>query len=276
MEVKSSDQSSDKISFDTERDLLRLERQKKPEIAVDTKFGECDVPIKILRTPRKTVLPKSIVVPSLAMVNRVEVLNTLVYLYSAFIDNNLISNPMTELYFIVSLITTQYLLPSPGKCTIKDPNPNSNFNKLEKLEDLEKDLGCAVLGDEANEENDFLAQSAENSKSLLDENHENLKDDRSKFVPKVLDGEDTASNSKSSFKIDDVPLGTPHNSVYFSTRVLNEQKDLLNSLDRVTLKLLSENVHIASFQPDLRDYLVKLYYLKLTELNRTNKQHNLR
>ncbi|XP_033222064.1 codanin-1 isoform X2 [Belonocnema kinseyi] len=274
-EVQSTDQPSDKISFEAERDLLRLERQKKPEGAVDNKIGDLDVPIKILlKTARKPVFTKSIVVPSIAMVDRIEVLNSLVYLYSAFIDHNLISNPMTELYFIVSLITSQYLLQSPGKSAIKDPH--ANCIKLDKSEDLDKDLGCAILSDD-DKENDFLVQSAENSKLLLetDEKLKELSLDKSKLLDKIPDEEDTAVHLKTSLKNDDLPLGTPHNSVYFSTRVLNEQKSLLKSLDRVTLKLLSENVNIAAFLPELKDYLEKLYHLKLGELNRTNKPFNL-
>ena len=283
-EVQSTDQTSDIISFEAERVLLKLERQKKPETTTNNKVGDFEPPTKfLLRTPRKPVLSKSIVVPCMSLVDNLELLNTLAQLYSSFINNNLIPNPMTELYFIFSLITTQYLSKnSPDKSTMNKSNvDNSSGLKLEesKQEDLEKDLGCKVL-EEANRECDLLTQLTENSKLLLGETGDKLKKlsliDKAKTLPEIDGEEDAGCDEKNCSKIDELRLGTPHNCVYFSTRVLNEQRRLLNSVDRATLKLLSENVHIAAFQPDLQEYLVKLYNFKLSEFNRSKQLYNFR
>ncbi|XP_011613474.2 codanin-1 [Takifugu rubripes] len=46
-----------------------------------------------------------------------------------------------------------------------------------------------------------------------------------------------------------------HNCVYFAVKVLKSQFQLISHLDKCTLRLLAENERVASFSPELRDYL---------------------
>lgn len=275
-EVQSTDQTSNKASFETERVLLRLERQKKPETPTDTKIGDIDYYCKITRPPRLPILSKSIIVPSLAMVDQMDVLKILVQIYCAFIDNNLILNPMTEMYFILSLITTQYFhKQTPRKCAVKE-SPNTSYSLKSgelKQKDLEIDLGCAVLTEEASEE-DNLAQT-EDRILFLEENIDKF--NKLTIDEKTVINQDNCKEvdditSNENFQIDDLYLGTPHNCVFFSTHVLNQERHWLKFLDRATLKLLSENSHIIEFQPELQIYLQGLYDMKLSEMNRTKQQ----
>ncbi|XP_062584326.1 codanin-1-like [Saccostrea cucullata] len=49
-----------------------------------------------------------------------------------------------------------------------------------------------------------------------------------------------------------------HNAVYFAVGVLQRQKRLLQCLDKVTLRLLSENTRISHFSPDLSQWLMTI------------------
>ncbi|XP_023229489.1 codanin-1-like [Centruroides sculpturatus] len=54
------------------------------------------------------------------------------------------------------------------------------------------------------------------------------------------------------------PLNTIHNCVYFSTSVLNRQRDLLSVLDRSTLRLMCQIPRLSEFSKDLHEYILEL------------------
>lgn len=68
-------------------------------------------------------------------------------------------------------------------------------------------------------------------------------------------------------------LTTPHNCVYFATQVLDKQREFLECLDRVTLKLLCENSQITAFQIELHKFLKAVYNVKLTEISKVRDVH---
>jgi codanin-1 len=53
-------------------------------------------------------------------------------------------------------------------------------------------------------------------------------------------------------------FNTVHNCVYFATSVLNQQRQVLECFDKITLKMLADNRYISSFVPDLYDFICGL------------------
>lgn len=269
-EVQSTDQLPDNASFEMERVLLRIERQKKPETTNENKSGDQESQLKTRPPPRaQSSLSKSIIIPSLSLIDQTEILKILIQLYCAFIDNNLILNPMTEMYFIISLITTQYHRQQAQNKSSTNESGNITETCLNiEAQDLESDLGCALLSEE-------LSKIDEDEILIMEKNEELVSKLQLDDKTESINSEILSTNTKESdeiLKIDELHLGTPHNCVFFSTNVLNSERHWLKFLDRTTLKLLSENSHIAEFQPELQIYLQELYNAKLSKMNRT-KQH---
>lgn len=306
MNVSPIDKSIDNESFQVERGLIKMERQKKPENvslqnnneqkkSIDDK-NQSNLKI-IQSTPSKKLQLNSIIItPNKALVENVEILNVLSKLYSYFLDHNLILNPMTELYFIIQLITVQYtndcnntLTLEKNVETISEIN-NENFNGLKKnLSMLKRSLNF----DDLIEKNSDIVEDSDddeliNDKSLNDcyslnvtnATEEHLNDVNNKL--KLISVEESKTeiinnlNDDERFKVfDDVKnyvkinLATPHNCVYFSTQVLNSQREFIKCLDRVTLKLLCENNQIATFLPELCKYLESIYNIKVNETIKT-------
>lgn len=50
-------------------------------------------------------------------------------------------------------------------------------------------------------------------------------------------------------------FNTVHNCVYFAISVLNQQRQLLECFDKITLKMLADNRYISSFMPNLYDFI---------------------
>ena len=233
VEAPSTDKSQEEITFEAERNLLKLERKKQPLSATVPETSKVEQKLSKKSDKQQTV------VPCLDLVENVESLNTLAVIYIGILDRNLMTNPMTELYFLVMLLTSQYK-PSTSK-KLDDGSDESS-----SLEDLIDELGCAELnaGIRTESTERELIKRKEDIKDKL------LKDDR-KELPEYL--------------------GTAHNCVYFATMVMVNQKFLLSTLDRVTLKLLCENHQIATFQPDLQKYLNEIYTAKCSQANRVTQ-----
>lgn len=200
-------------SFETERELLKLERQrliKTDNLEANCLEQKCPIKAKI----------SSVIVPKLELVEDVEILDTLARLHGGLISRNLVPNPMSELYFIISLLTTQFKLPNEGLESNADVTPTST----DSLKKLKEKMGCQDLSEENTSQ------------------------------------EDVENKTKEKSTLDTIQyLGTIHECIYFATTVLADQRNLLTALDRTTVKLLSENSHVISFQADLHDYLIKLY-----------------
>lgn len=54
-------------------------------------------------------------------------------------------------------------------------------------------------------------------------------------------------------------LNSVHNCVYFAVEMLWLQRNILLLLNLAALKLLSENNEIEKFNPDLKDFLLRVY-----------------
>ncbi|XP_021920484.1 codanin-1 isoform X2 [Zootermopsis nevadensis] len=50
-------------------------------------------------------------------------------------------------------------------------------------------------------------------------------------------------------------FNTVHNCVYFAISVLNQQRQLLECFDKITLKMLADNRYFSTFMPDLCDFV---------------------
>lgn len=265
VEAPSTDKSEAEVSFGVERGLLKLERQRLLKSELTTESASVEQ-----KTSRKTKF-ESTIVPRLESVDKVESLNILARVYSGILDRNLMTNPMTELYFLVTLLTNQYKKLDEKKCSIETKVTSDDNDKLpssvEILETLKGDCGCAELTD-----GDCADLEERGSTNSDDESHDKSSvDDASDCSV----GSDFTDNSKTlqveSKNLTDEYLGTAHNCVYFATTVMLNQQYLFSILDRATLKLLSENQQIAEFRPELQKYLNEIYTVKCSQTNRTKQ-----
>ncbi|KAF7988183.1 hypothetical protein HCN44_007677 [Aphidius gifuensis] len=118
-------------SFETERELLKLERQRQIDVPItDTS----NIEQKCLITQTKT---STIILAKIELVDEIKSLDILANIYGQLISNNLVPNPMSELYFIITLITSQF------KNTDSHTNSDS-FNKLKE------NMGCQEICDDKN------------------------------------------------------------------------------------------------------------------------------
>ena len=309
--VSPIDKSTDNESFQVERGLVKMERQKKPETInkiTDKNSSEEQTQIKILqRTPSKVIKTGSVIIPNKELVENSQVLDVLAELYSSFLDNNLIVNPMSELYFIIHLISIQYT-----NSTVQCPSTVKNIN--EKVE-YDKDEGNNLSSDiktnvsilrkslnfddfDENKANETIKSNDEDNTSFNKSSDElecsDLAEDVEEDLNQINSKIKEITLNKNSGKNIDITietekkeldiikncvkpyyLGTPHNCVYFATQVLNYQKTFLKCLDRVTLRLLCENNQIAVFQPDLCKYLDTIYSSKVAEISKNKTLLNI-
>ncbi|XP_024944847.1 codanin-1 isoform X2 [Cephus cinctus] len=305
IETLPTDNSANKSSFDVERDLLRLERkrQTKSLSAIESNDSVIQQPQPKIRMSTKASVNTEYIMPNVELVEYIDVLDILAQLYSSLLDYNLVVNPMTELYFIISLITMSCSVGNNqfsnrttetnveqdrSKITIDDINESIDANMLtsrveneddsdgnekvnfssiidesEQLDDLNEELGCAVLTDD-------ISPQTEQDNVLSTCNDEKLKESN------VVDGSGLDYELEQEMDNNELTkyLQTKHNRVYFSTRVLNSQRVLLKNLDRTTLKLLSENIQIGTFQPELQAFLKEFYNIKFAEANRIKQIFN--
>lgn len=245
IEAPPADECTENMNFETERQLLKQERQKK-SVQIMTR---CESE-PLAKNPIKVISPASLISPSSDLVSSVDTLNKLIQLYCAFWDCNMIVNPMSELYFVIYLITMQYVENTkpnhePLQITQSTDDNSSIANGIEKVADLllEDDLGCSNLAD-----------------SNEDEHSEELKKGCCSIKLKQ-------SKTLGLF-------GSPHNCVYFACSVLEYQKDLLTNLDKPTLKLLAENHRIASFKPELSRFLNENYNFKSNQIQQMKQLSN--
>lgn len=312
--VSPIDKSIDNESFQVERGLVKMERQKQPDnitnantisnTNTDTNAVNEPPKYKILpRTPKKVVQSGSIIIPNKELVEKKNVLDILSEMYSGFLDHNLIVNPMRELYYIIQLITVQYtnntqqILSTVQKMREHNNTKSNNESTDEKrhLSALRKSLNFDDFVESENkekkndEENNSECDKSYNELgclNLVDDVKENLNEINAKLqnfsVTKSSD--EITDNVKKNINFEEIDitencvklyLDTPHNCVYFSTSVLIHQKAFLKCLDRVTLKLLCENNQIATFQPELCKYLNTIYSVKVTESNKVKSLLNI-
>lgn len=278
---------SDTLPFETERDLLRLERQKQQKNFMSNSSIEQPIQTNVsLKAPDLSKKSKGLfLIPSLEYVENREVLDKLVEIYSSLLDYNLILNPMTELSFVISLITLQHSYENDGiksnsyrYCSEEKKPPNASdenlTNKQEKSKEfinidlLNEELGCKILNDDIvsiTEDEHFFKDSKDFdnlTRSSIDQKENNFTEE----------SQSIAEENNKIHNSDEKYFQTIHNCVYFSISTLNTQRVLLNLLDRATLKILSENNRIATFLPDLHEYLNTCYKMKLNESSRL-KQH---
>ncbi|XP_014210069.1 codanin-1 [Copidosoma floridanum] len=303
VDVPPIDKSADNESFQVERGLIKIERQKKPEPCLDdnkdTKKDLTDEKNesrwkRFPRTSQKTIKPVVTITPNRTLVENIEILNVLAEVYSGFLDHNLVLNPMTELYFIIYLITVQYTntekLKSLVKQSTEDKIENDSLNSLKKSSSsLRKSLNFDSLSDNTLDNNikNDMENKVQDNKFLQDcdsinlasmaRDNLNMLDNKVKLMTvsetddsKVNDARDNRNleGSESTDNYVEKNFNNPHNCVYFSTQVLNLQREFLKCLDRVTLKLLCENSLIGSYQPELCEYLDLVYNIKVTEANK--------
>lgn len=267
LEAQANDKR-DATPFETERDLLRLERQKQQKMLPN--------PTAENTTPKSSSVIKvgaPLLTPSLEHVENREAVDILAKIYSSLLDNNLVLNPMTELNFVISLITLQHSFgnekkSSDAKLTIESDesmiDDYENSKRSVNIEIIDKELGCKVLINddivstmERNDLSEFKQFDDSTKSSLLNRKQNNFTDEQN----------EGANLSEEYFR-------TIHNCIYFSTKFLNTQRVLLSLLDRATLKLFCENNRIATFLPDLQDHLNKCYKMKLNESSRRNRHFN--
>ncbi|XP_046742766.1 uncharacterized protein LOC124409280 isoform X2 [Diprion similis] len=286
----------DTTPFELERDLLRLERQKQQKSIPDT-LAEHVEPCILSKTTNIKTSTAPLLTPSLQHVENRQALDKLVKIYSSLLDYNLVINPMTELNFVISLITLQHSFGNDKyqsvsnnhslkeksnavRSTVEEKSLNEsdeclidkheNSKKCVDIEFLNEELGCQVLNDDnilSTDKNVSLQR-----KIAVDEVFENLTRSSLDCKESNCTCEGQLNLSTKKIPIPDEYFQTIHNCIYFSTSFLNTQRVLLSLLDRTTLKLLCENNRIATFSPGLQEYLSQCYRGKLNESSQL-KQH---
>ncbi|XP_014235003.1 codanin-1 [Trichogramma pretiosum] len=297
LDVPTVEKCTDNESFKIERRLVKLERQKKPdEIASDASdviVEENQSVLETLQNIHSKITNASVITVNKTLVENKHILNILAELYSGFLDFNLIINPMSELYLMMQLITANYTanvkqsgsnistvydvkeiksLDSDNRNTKKN---NSSFSR--KCLQFEKCLSQS--------KNEFISfpegiKSVESSDEKLESLNldglvTSLNNLNVQLDTKVNDSSLNESSMSHIQIIDTVDsdiklfLDNPHNCVHFAIQVLHYQKPFLNSLDRVTLKLLYENKLISNFNPELHLFFKKIYYERVFESKQT-------
>lgn len=212
-------------SFENERRLMKLARERHPKIDNTTEV--------ILPEQKSSIMPKnsSAIIPQLELVNNQTILEILARLHGGLLTKNLVPNPMTELHFIISLITYNF-----------KSQPKQIEKHHETLQELKETLGCTdIIDDTSDDDNDNSKENKNEDKSSTDGiNKNNELDDKQYF-------------------------STVHNCVYYATTVLVHGKKILTVLDRAALKLLCENILLTTFQPTLPKYLNQLYEAKFLQ-----------
>ncbi|XP_011312307.1 codanin-1 isoform X2 [Fopius arisanus] len=105
LEAQTTDQSEDIRNFESERALLKLERERKSTYHCTTELSKWQVHKATKSTEVSTCA--SVVTPRLSLVDNMAVLDKLADLYGNLIRRNLVPNVMAELYFIMTLIISQ-------------------------------------------------------------------------------------------------------------------------------------------------------------------------
>ncbi|XP_015123289.1 codanin-1 [Diachasma alloeum] len=105
-EAQTTDKSEEIKTFEAERELLKLERQRQPKVDSVSEIPN----VQEQKTTKLMGIHSSVsaVAPKLSLVNNVMAVDKLADLYANLIRRNLVPNVMTELYFIMTLITSQY------------------------------------------------------------------------------------------------------------------------------------------------------------------------
>ncbi|XP_046616913.1 codanin-1 [Neodiprion virginianus] len=288
----------DTTPFEIERDLLRLERQKQQKSTSNTSAEHVIDSCILSKTPNVKTSTELLLTPSLQYVENRQALDILVKIYSSLLDYNLVINPMTELNFVISLITLQHSFANDKYRSLSDNHSlkersnavrsiikensldesddclidkHKNSKKCANIEFLNEELGCRVLNDDnilTMDENVSLQREIEVDKVFDKLGRSSLDCKQSSCT---CEGQLNVSKEKIPIP-DEEYFQTIHNCIYFSTSFLNTQRVLLSLLDRTTLKLLCENNRIATFSPDLQEYLSQCYRGKLNESSQL-KQH---
>ncbi|KAK0167111.1 hypothetical protein PV327_004553 [Microctonus hyperodae] len=243
-------------TFEDERELLKLQRQKQPNVASVSDTSSQDL-VKSLIVP-KTFSP---IIPTLELVDNTDILNILAELYGGLLIKNLIPNPMSELYFIISLITSQYKSDEEIESRFMKRKSNEKLSsEAESLKELKETMGCTDLIDDNSEENmdSYVNKSKKEDDVLLrtesnDENDIQLADDDEHHY-----------------------FTSPHNCVYFATTVLWNGKNILSVFDRPTLALLCENSLMKIFHSELYTFLNELYETKCLQSKNMKPCNNSR
>ncbi|XP_011502578.1 PREDICTED: codanin-1 [Ceratosolen solmsi marchali] len=299
--VSPIDKSIDNASFEVERKLVKKERERKSDITnVNTEtalevINEQNLSNKLLfKTSHKINQSYSAIIPDKALVKNVDILDILVVLYNRFLDFNLIVNPMTELYFIIQLITIQYKNIVPKQSSVLNKITNIENHKIHlnnesdnipsnilvlqnslKFDDLQENNVKNINYSNVNNEQYFKTDEL-TYYNLIGDTNKNINSINKKLKQFSENNNDYITDHDKANNIEELNiakdyikkyLDTPHNCVYFSTQVLYYQKPFLKCLDRVTLKLLCENTQIITFHPDLSKCLDKIYHTKVTECN---------
>ncbi|XP_043290102.1 codanin-1 [Venturia canescens] len=253
VEIPSSDKLQQESSFEVERSLLKLERQRQPKSEVNPEIASVETRLLNKTKPEQTIAPDS------DLVENIEILDTLALLYSGIFDRNLMSNPMTELYFVMTLLTTQYKA-APVKKSSELPVDTDKSSSAQTLETLKDDLGCMDLSD------DNYASDSDSTTSDRKLKEKSSTEDKNELLNVIHSREDKSKNENKKCPVE--YLNNAHNCVYFASLVIWNQRYLLSVLDRPTLKLLSENQQIICFRPELQAYLNEIYSVKCLQSSR--------
>ncbi|XP_063982539.1 codanin-1 isoform X2 [Diachasmimorpha longicaudata] len=132
LEARTTDKSGEIKTFEAERELLKLERQK-PKNDSANEIATVPEPKPTKPLGAHSSIPA--VIPELSLVHHPTVVDKLADIYGTLIRNHLVPNIMTELYFVMTLITSQF-----------------KANEQMSLQMLKETMGCKDLEGSADEE----------------------------------------------------------------------------------------------------------------------------
>lgn len=229
-------------------------------------------------TPSLPATPEILVVnPDPTLVTCLDKIERLANVYSACFDKNLIPNITTELYFIFTIITSDYTIkrssrgikntPKDDRSELFDPRENV------KRKILFTDNPTFPTGHEVNKDiftNQQQNPLLKNEEVVIDccdgSTHNNIKDviienghfNDDNFNLSSMTSSDMESETDKKINNNNCVLNSVHNCVMFAAIVLQKQITLMQFLTKGVVRLLWENSRVTSFVPNVIPRLSKI------------------
>ncbi|XP_075222663.1 codanin-1 like protein dlt [Lycorma delicatula] len=221
--------------------------------------ASCNQPVN--KNKCSKVKKDSSIKPDMFKVKHKNHLIRLADVYCALLDANLVPNITAEIYFVFSLLTVN----------IDENGPNTKRAKSASIESFTptNSINDKTVIAESCEKNELFGSSVVDDVVSCCLSLDEQKSSLQLIEIKTVKSDDVDLFSKTKVVKADANLkllNSVHQCVYFACAVLSKQKHFLEMLDKVTIKFLMENRRIASFIPELLQYLKNLYDRKDKEL----------
>lgn len=249
-------------NYEEERSLLKQKRTELNTSSRQVNLSEINLqeqPNQLKLTPSfrttnstdttisHTASPEIVIVnPDPELVTCLDKIERLASVYSACIDKNLVPNIISELYFIFTVISSDYKTyksTSDSTSASKDDKRDPRTNVKRKIHFTDKDYPS-----DGQRFDEFVIDKIKSMTTLYGVEDNSIKND-----------ETTTSKPITSSDLDKVPsqkinksvLGSVHNCVMFASIVVQKQVHVIQHLAKGVLRLLFENNRLTTFAPNV-------------------------